>query len=55
VRDGHVRVAARGLRGALDFLELRNAPAGWRAALASWIVLVAGGAWAGAIISLLLA
>jgi hypothetical protein len=47
--------AVKAWRIALDFLELRAAPVGWRTAVAAWIVLIAGGAWAGAILSLLLA
>lgn len=39
----------------LDFLDLRHAPAGWRALFATWILVIALGAWAGAALSLLLA
>ena len=39
----------------LDFLDLRHGPAGWRALFATWILLIALGAWAGAALSLLLA
>lgn len=37
----------------MDFLKLRHAPFGWRAALSSWLVLVAVSAWSAAAISLL--
>jgi hypothetical protein len=39
----------------LDFLDLRHGPVGWRALFATWIIVIAAGAWAGAALSLLLA
>jgi hypothetical protein len=38
----------------LDFLDLRHGPVGWRALFATWILLIAVGAWAGAALSHLL-
>lgn len=47
VADGIVLVAAvaKGRWMLLDFLKLRNVPAGWGALLTSWLLLIATAAW----------
>jgi hypothetical protein len=45
--------AFKGRRIALDYLDLRNAPALWRGLVNAWVLLVAAFAWASSAVTFL--